>query len=117
MLGEINGKPLLGLPGNPVSTFVSFFVFAKPFLKATQGLCEVAPNELYGLSSFDFQAGSRREYLRARLRAGQGETWIEKYPHQGSSVLSSLRWSNCLAIVDGAQQIKIGDPIKFIELD
>ena len=117
LLGEINGKPLLGLPGNPVSTFVSFFVFAKPFLKATQGLREVAPNELYGLSSFDFQAGSRREYLRARLRSKQGETWLEKYAHQGSSVLSSLRWANCLAIVDGAQQIKIGDPIKFIELD
>ena len=117
LLGEINGKPLLGLPGNPVSTFVSFFVFAKPFLKATQGLSEVAPNELYGLSSFDFQAGSRREYLRARQRSKDGATWIEKYAHQGSSVLSSLRWANCLAIVDGARQIKIGDPIKFIKLD
>lgn len=117
LLGEINGKPLLGLPGNPVSTFVSFFIFAKPFLKATQGLSEVASNELYGVSSFDFQAGSRREYLRGRHRAEKGETLIEKYAHQGSSVLSSLKWANCLAIVDAAQQIKIGDPIKFIELN
>ena len=77
----------------------------------------VASTELYGVSSFDYQAGSRREYLRARLRPEQGAIWIEKYAHQGSSVLSSLKWANCLAIVDAVQKIKIGDPIKFIELD
>ena len=117
LLGEIDGKPLLGLPGNPVSTFVSFFIFAKPFLKAMQGLNEVASSEFYGESSFDYQAGSRREYLRARLRAEGGKTRLEKYAHQGSSVLSSLKWATCLAVVDAAQKIQVGDSIKFIVLD
>ncbi|MBC09152.1 MAG: hypothetical protein CMQ39_03150 [Gammaproteobacteria bacterium] len=117
LLGEISGKPLLGLPGNPVSTFVSFFIFAKPFLRATQGLNEVTSREFFGVSSFDYQAGSRREYLRARFRTEGGETLLEKFAHQGSSVLSSLKWATCLVVVDAAQRIKVGDSIKFIVLD
>ena len=117
LLGEISGIPLLGLPGNPVSTFVSFFIFAKPFLRATQGLNEVTSREFFGVSSFDYQAGSRREYLRARFRTEGGETLLEKFAHQGSSVLSSLKWATCLVVVDAAQRIKVGDSIKFIVLD
>ena len=82
-----------------------------------QGLNEVASSEFYGVSSFAYQAGSRREYLRARLRAEGGETRLEKYAHQGSSVLSSLKWATCLAVVDANQKVSVGDSIKFIVLD
>ena len=115
--GTIKTKPFLGLPGNPVSTFVSFCVFVKPFLKAMQGFNEVQGKEYVALSSFDFHGSSRREYLRARYRIEKGKILVDKYENQGSSILSSVYWANSLAIVDPGEKIEIGDQIKILILD
>ena len=66
--GDIGGTPLIGLPGNPVSSFVTFVLFARPFIRKMQGL---EPGRLNGYpvkAGFDRQkAGMRREFFRARL--------------------------------------------------
>ena len=112
--GSVNGKPFFGLPGNPVSTFVTFLMIAKPYLIALQGGNRPLTKHYFGLSDFEFQAGSRREYLRVRLSANsRGEVWLSKYDNQGSGIMSSVVWADALAEVDIGQQIRYGDKIKY----
>ena len=113
-VGSVNGKPFFGLPGNPVSTFVTFLMIAKPYLIALQGGNRPLTKHYFGLSDFAFQAGSRREYLRVRLSANsRGEVWLSKYDNQGSGIMSSVVWADALAEVDIGQQIRYGDKIKY----
>ena len=112
--GSVNGKPFFGLPGNPVSTFVTFLMIAKPYLIALQGGNRPLAYYYYGLSDFEFQAGSRREYLRVRLSVNSlGEVWLSKYDDQGSGIISSVVWADALAEADIGQRIQYGDKIKY----
>jgi len=115
--GEIDraagGKAFfLGLPGNPVSTFVTFLIFVRPFLLRLQGVANVAPRVLTLRADFDWpRADRRQEFLRARYNAAGG---LELFPHQGSGVLTSTVWADGLIDNPPGQTIAAGDLVRFI---
>jgi len=115
--GEVAGKPFFGLPGNPVSTFVTFMIVARPYLRAMQGLRQVANAAVHLPAGFSFKGGGRREYLRVRSRPdASGRLVLEKFPEQGSGIMSSVVWADGLAEVDIGQEINDGDLLKVFPL-
>ncbi|MBD3648705.1 MAG: hypothetical protein HUJ31_14915 [Pseudomonadales bacterium] len=103
---------MIGLPGNPVSSCVTFLIIARPYLLKYQGCDEVHSPSFHAAADFDLEGGSRREYLRVRLHDENGETRAEKFDNQGSGVMSSVVWADGLAEVEIGQQIRKGDPVK-----
>lgn len=114
--GEVGGRPFIGLPGNPVSVFVTFCLFARPFLLRMQGVEQVQPAAYWVEAAFDWpRPDRRREFLRARLvRDGGPVTRVEIYPHQGSGVLTSTVWGDGLVDVPPATPVRRGDVVRFI---
>jgi molybdopterin molybdotransferase len=110
--GRVEAADFIGLPGNPVSAFVTFCLFVRPFLLKRMG----AANVLY--KAFPVQAGFawtrpcvRREFLRARVEA-DGRAAI--YPNQSSGVLTSCTWADGLIDIDIGQTVQPGDWVRFI---
>jgi molybdopterin molybdotransferase len=102
----------IGLPGNPVSSFVTFLMLVRPFILSMQGVRETAPLAYALRADFDWlQPDARREFLRARLNAGGG---LELFPNQGSGVLTSAVWAG--GLIDNAPQqaIRRGDTVRFL---
>jgi molybdopterin molybdotransferase len=115
--GSVADTPFFGLPGNPVSTFVTFLILAKPFLLALQGQKDVLPEYFWGTADFDFGAGSRRQYLRVRAQASDQGHLLKRFDNQGSGVMSSVSWANALAQVEMGQSVKSGDKLRFLKID
>ncbi|XOV87409.1 MAG: gephyrin-like molybdotransferase Glp [Pseudomonadota bacterium] len=112
--GRIGDVPFFGLPGNPVSTFVTFTMIARPYLLKCQGATDVLPRPLYADAAFAMAAGSRREYVRVQLAANaSGDLQVTPFGNQGSGVMSSLAWANALAEVDVGQEVRVGDRLKI----
>jgi len=113
LYGRIDGTDLIGLPGNPVSAFVVFALFVRPFLLARMG---ASPEPLPGYTlpaGFDWtRPGKRREFLRARVEAGR----VVLHSKQGSGALSSLAWAQGLADLPADTVIHAGDPINYMPL-
>ena len=114
--GEVAGVPFFGLPGNPVSTFVTFMIVAQPYLKAMQGRSQVAAGVITGSSAFEFKGGGRREYLRVRTQLKDGRLVADKYQKQGSGIMTSVVWANALAEIEIGQHVKPGDTLKLYPL-
>jgi molybdopterin molybdotransferase len=109
--------PFIGSPGNPVSLFVTFCLFARPFILRMQGVFgSVRPFSLTAEAGFDWsRPGKRREFQRARLQPGEdGKPRVTIYPNRSSAVLSSVAWANGLAVIPDGQILREGDPIEFI---
>lgn len=111
--GNVLGTPFFGLPGNPVSMFVTFIIIAKPYLIALQGGANPENQFLVGEADFDFAAGSRREYLRARVHVDQNKVLLRKFAEQGSGIMSSVSWADALVEVEVGQQVKRGDQLRY----
>jgi molybdopterin molybdotransferase len=112
-LGVWGGKPVFGLPGNPVAAFVCTLVFARPALLRLAGAPWEAPVGLTVPAAFakDKRAG-RREYLRARLDA-RGHA--EVFASEGSGRISGLAWARGLVeLEDGPRSIRPGDPVRYL---
>ena len=103
----------IGLPGNPVSSFVTFLLFVRPFLLRLQGVSgSVEPRGYTMRADFDLPKGDRRnEFLRARVNAAGG---LELFPNQGSGVLTSTVWGDGLIDNPPGNAIAAGDPVRFI---
>ena len=102
----------IGLPGNPVSSFVTFLVFVRPFIRRTQGVAEVAPRAVAARADFDWpQPDARREFLRARWNAQGG---LELYPTQDSAVMTSTAWADGLVDNPAKHAITKGDAVRFL---
>lgn len=113
-LGRIGDADFIGLPGNPVSSFVTFLMLARSFLLKRQGLQRVLPKRLQLPAAFEWpRANPRREFLRARINAGGA---VELFKSQGSAMLSSLVWAEGLAVVREAQTIQPGDLVDYLSL-
>ncbi|WP_018007693.1 gephyrin-like molybdotransferase Glp [Cupriavidus neocaledonicus] len=105
----------LGLPGNPVSSFVTFLLFVRPFILRLQGVAEVTPRRLPLRADFELKQGDRRnEFLRARLNAEGG---LDLFPNQSSGVLTSTVWGDGLIDNPPNQAIARGDTVQFIPFD
>ncbi|MDY0975751.1 molybdopterin molybdotransferase MoeA [Massilia sp. CFBP9012] len=103
----------LGLPGNPVSSFVTFLLFVRPFLLRLQGVTgQVEPQGYAVRADFELPKGDRRnEFLRARLNAGGG---LDLFPNQSSGVLTSTVWGDGLVDNPAGNRIAAGDLVRFI---
>ena len=114
--GHVHSKPFFGLPGNPVSSIVTFVVLATPYLLKRQGAADYLPLPWPGIAAFDFQGGGRQEYLRVQLRPEQGEVRLHLYQQQGSGIMSSLAWADALAIIEPGQAVREGDRVQYLSL-
>jgi molybdopterin molybdotransferase len=104
----------IGLPGNPVSSFVTFLLLVRPFLLKLQGATRVEPQAVQLPAHFDWpRADKRREFLRARRNAQGG---VELFPNQSSGVLTSTVWADGLVDVPGGKTIARGEPVRFLPL-
>jgi molybdopterin molybdotransferase len=104
----------IGLPGNPVSSFVTFLLLVRPFLLKLQGATQVEPQAVQLPAHFDWpRADKRREFLRARRNAQGG---VELFPNQSSGVLTSTVWADGLVDVPGGKTIARGEPVRFLPL-
>ncbi|MER2553987.1 MAG: gephyrin-like molybdotransferase Glp [Thauera sp.] len=110
--GHVHGAAFIGLPGNPVSSFVTFVMMVRPFLLATQGVGEVAPTSITLRADFDWpRPDRRREFLRARMNAQGG---VELFANQGSAALNSTVWANGLVDIPADTAITRGEPVRFL---
>ncbi len=101
-----------GLPGNPVSSFITFLVLVRPFLLKLQGVVDVAPARMALPAHFDWpRADKRREFLRVRRNAAGG---LELFPNQSSGVLTSAVWGDGVVDNPAGQTIAKGDTVQFI---
>lgn len=112
--GRVADAHFIGLPGNPVSSFVTFLVLVQPFLLTLQGANAAAPRALSLHADFAWpRPDRRREFLRARLNASGR---LELFPNQGSGVLTSIAGSDGLVDVAPGQTIAPGDAVRFLPL-
>jgi molybdopterin molybdotransferase len=110
--GKIMNSFFIGLPGNPVSSFVTFLIFVRPFLLKTQGQVEVAPRAIDARADFDWpEPDARREFLRVKWNAQGG---LDLYPTQDSAVLTSTAWADGLLDNPARQAIRKGDRVRFL---
>ncbi|MBN6714531.1 molybdopterin molybdotransferase MoeA [Pseudomonas capsici] len=111
--GHFRGVPVIGLPGNPASTLVTFALLARAYLLRRQGVADVAPMQFPVPAGFVWRkAGNRREYLRGRLQQGRAVA----YGNQSSGVLRSAAWADGLIEVREGTTVAEGDWINFIPL-
>lgn len=112
--GRVGQAHFIGLPGNPVSSFVTFLLLVRPFLLKLQGATRLAPQAMLLPAHFDWpRADKRREFLRVRRNAQGG---LELFPNQSSGVLTSTVWADGLVDVAGGQTIARGDAVRFLPL-
>ena len=110
--GTIKNSYFIGLPGNPVSSFVTFLIFVRPFLLKTQGQTEVAPRAIEARADFDWlEPDARREFLRVKWNSQGG---LELYPTQDSAVLTSTAWADGLLDNPAQHAIRKGDRVRFL---
>jgi molybdopterin molybdotransferase len=110
--GEVGKAFFIGLPGNPVSSFVTFLLFVRPFLLKLQGAGTAREPVAYPLrADFDWKGDRRNEFLRARINALGG---LDLFPNQGSGVLTSTVWGDGLIDNPADQPIGAGDTVRFI---
>ncbi len=110
--GRVGHAAFIGLPGNPVSSFVTFLIFVRPFLLRTQGVQRVAPQALDARADFDWlRPDTRREFLRARWNEQGG---LDLYPTQDSAVLTSTAWADGFVDNPASQVVRAGDRVRFL---
>jgi len=114
--GSINGTPFLGLPGNPVSVFTTFLIFARPFILHQQGNTQTEVKGIKVPANFSWsKKGYRTEYVRVQItNNAQEEPVLALFSHQGSGVLTSTSWADGLAIIEAGQTISKGDHLIFL---
>jgi molybdopterin molybdotransferase len=110
--GRVGKANFIGLPGNPVSSFVTFLIFVRPFLLRTQGITEVQAHVISVRADFDWaEPDLRREFLRVKWNARGG---LDLYPTQDSAVLMSTAWADGLVDNPAEHPIRAGDMVKFM---
>ena len=116
---EKNSTLVFGLPGNPVSTLVSFFLFVRPSLEALAGHKFDSARLIKGLLSEKVShRGKRPTYLPSRVEtSAQGDTVIAPLPWRGSADLAALSRANALAVLpEGDYQLGPGETVEFLRL-
>ncbi len=110
--GRIGGTHFMGLPGNPVSSLITFCLLVRPFLLRLQGVQDVAPKAIAASAGFDWpRADKRREFLRVR-HAADGS--LELFSNQSSGVLTSAVWGDGVVDNPAGQTIARGDRVRFL---
>ena len=110
--GTVGGAHFMGLPGNPVSSFLTFALLVRPFVLRLQGVQDVAPKSIAATARFDWpKADKRREFLRVRRHPEGG---LELFANQSSGVLTSAAWGDGVVDNPAGQTIAAGDTVQYI---
>jgi molybdopterin molybdotransferase len=110
--GRIGASHFIGLPGNPVSSFVTFLLLVRPFLLQLQGVEQIAMKTVAVRADFTWaRADKRREFLRVRRNAQGG---LDLFPNQSSGVLTSAVWGDGLVDNPSGCTIGPGDTVQYV---
>ncbi|HEY9208437.1 MAG TPA: molybdopterin molybdotransferase MoeA, partial [Acidovorax sp.] len=110
--GRVGVAHFMGLPGNPVSSFLTFALLVRPFVLRLQGVQDVAPQSMAARADFAWsKADKRREFLRVRHNATGG---LDLFDNQSSGVLTSAAWGDGVVDNPAGQTIAPGDTVRFI---
>ena len=110
--GRVGKAAFIGLPGNPVSSFVTFLIFVRPFILKCQGNSTIRPNAIDARADFDWpEPDARREFLRVKWNAQGG---LDLYPTQDSAVLTSTAWADGLVDNPAGRPIRSGERVRFL---
>jgi molybdopterin molybdotransferase len=116
-LGQIGSVPFVGIPGNPVAAMVTFLRFVRPLILRLGGADAVQPFLFKVRAGFDHRKkANRREWVRARLvRHGDGTQTAEKFPREGSGILSSMVEADGLVeLPEDLTQLEKGSEVDFL---
>lgn len=107
-----NGASFVGLPGNPVSAFVTFVIIVRPLILKLQGAARLEPVVEQRRADFEHaRPDSRREFLRVRVNDSGG---MALFPNQSSAVLTSTAWADGLVDNPPGCTIQLGDTVRFL---
>ncbi len=117
--GVLNGIPLFGLPGNPVSSFVAFEVFLRPAILKMQGIQNVFRRPFEAIMSVDFKnKPGRTHFVRGISEWDGNKLKVQPSGEQGSAMLSTLVSANCLIVIPSDKgDVKKGEVVKVIPID
>lgn len=108
--GHVQGTPFIGLPGNPVSVFVTLLVIARPYLFRCQGAADTAMHAARHTALFDRKISQREDYLRVRATPGG----VELFSNQSSGVLFSTAWGDGLVRQNAGEEIREGMLVDYL---
>ena len=110
--GHIGNTHFMGLPGNPVSSLVTFLILVRPFLLRLQGVADVAMKPIAARADFDWpRADKRQEFLRVRRNTAGG---LDLFPNQSSGVLTSAVWGDGMVDNPANTSIVYGDTVRYV---
>jgi molybdopterin molybdotransferase len=110
--GKLGQADFIGLPGNPVSAFVTFLVLVRPFIRKCQGAGNPLPAARTLIAGFEWsKPGARREFLRVRIGA---DGRLERFANQSSGVLTSCVWADGLVDNPAHGVIRPGDAVRYL---
>ncbi|MFW8565559.1 gephyrin-like molybdotransferase Glp [Orrella sp. 11846] len=116
--GKVHDTDILGLPGNPVSAYVTFLLMGLPFLRARLGQAAQPLAHQPMIAGFDWpRADSRREFIRVRRRTvSPGVVVLERWPNQSSGVMSSVAWADGLVDIPAGHCFSAGDTVAYLPM-
>ena len=115
--GRVGAADFIGLPGNPVSAFVTFLLLARPFLQRRMGMLDTGLHAIHATAGFDLpRPDRRREFLRVRFDPASTPPVLQMWPNQSSGVMSSIAWADGLVDVPASTTIRAGDTVRYIPL-
>jgi molybdopterin molybdotransferase len=116
--GRIGQADFIGLPGNPVSAFLTFLLLARPLLLKRLGRTDTQLTTTPVKADFDWPAQKgRTEFLRVKCsHLANGDILAQRWPNQGAGVMSSLMWADGLVRTRDNQAIHAGDQVDYISL-
>jgi molybdopterin molybdotransferase len=115
--GRVDNALFMGLPGNPVSVFVTFLIFARALILKLQGAEDYLVKRVSVMTDFDWPKVKRQEYLRVQLTQKDKQVVPQLYPHQGSGVLSSASWADGLVEVLIDKEIRRVDMVSYLSFE
>jgi len=116
--GNVGNAAFFGLPGNPASVYVTFAMVVRPWLLRRQGADDAPAIVLRATADFEYtRPGTRLEFLRARVEAGDASLRVSLHPNQSSGVLSSIAWANALVVMQPGERVARGDQVEVVLLD
>lgn len=115
--GRVGDVPFLGLPGNPVASWVTFLIFARPMLLRLAGAEATRPRRYTLPAAFSFRKRpGRREWLRGSLaEETHGRLMVHRFPNEGSGIFSSVvSSSGLIELPEALVEVRPGDPVAFL---